>query len=134
MASRQHAAAVVDKDTLVARLEEQRAVARELDKRSHAAHMKAMKEVGKARRALLREYVALSDDKLARVSSYNIRDRFPSSPACPLSLEAQLDKTLAALRYDRRKTISLDAHDTAYKIMVLSLDAPANTVCNEEGN
>lgn len=108
-------------EAIIAQLEEILPKAVAWDKRVLAEHRARNKVIAQKRRLALREVIKLPDDKLAEMTSYNVR--FGTDRAvCPRSMAAQVESWLNVMRRDGRKRRTLQDGDPLANILLFDYE------------
>lgn len=121
------------KDALIAALEARLPEVRQYDIDQYKAHVARNKAAAKARREHLRTVLKWDDDKLAEARSILPGEygdpSWPKHTSCPLKMEGRLVSAIEFLRFDSRKTITVDSGDTCGALLTWSPKPVAKTVC-----
>jgi hypothetical protein len=121
----------------IAKLEENRAIAVELDRRAMAAHRKAeakyLADLKAELAALARRVRAMTYDEVKSAFPYDSRFTagLPSFPSCPRPIEMDLDQELRALRATGSKRLRVDQSSNArlHRMLTLTLEVKTYETC-----
>lgn len=112
----------LNKQETVARLTVKLAEAKEIDEKALVAHYAKNKGVAGQRRKYLEGLLKLTDDKLAEISVYEMRDRLGQLiSSCPISQAAAIETELAWVALIADETIQTRNDSQLVKVLQRSL-------------